>query len=370
MSRRARLLLLFWIAPALVGALGLHLVSVRMNPDLTFIEKLGSQVLVWEAWWGWSMVILAVCDRVPFGRGSVVKPILVHVPLCAAVMLGQILVVAAVSDLYGMQPPGRGLESIIVVGIRSYGDMFLVIYWAIVGAHAAFRWHEAWRVEATMAAQLSSDLANAQLSALRSQLNPHFLFNSLNSIVTLIGKDPAAAERMVVRLAELLRVTLAVSAEQYVSLRRELDFVRHYLDIEQIRFNDRLTIDWHIDDDTLDAEIPALALQPLVENAIQHGVGRMPGPGRIMVGAQIEDATLELTVRDNGPGPSAPRPRRGAGIGVTNLRERLERLYGGGGCLAALTIPHRPHQAPEAEREALTAPGRLARQLAKEGAST
>jgi LytS/YehU family sensor histidine kinase len=161
---------------------------------------------------------------------------------------------------------------------------------------------------------------------------------------------------MVVRLADLLRSTLALSSDQEVTLRQELELVTQYLGIEQVRFNDRLTIALEVDPVTNDAQVPALALQPLVENAIVHGTSRITGEGRITVGATVEGATLRLTVRDNGPGPSSPNSREGTGIGVANLRERMARLYGdgatvtlvdapGGGALATLTLPFRASSA-------------------------
>jgi signal transduction histidine kinase len=352
MSKQGKqLLFLFWVVPALVAALGMHIVSVRYNPELTFIEKFGSQLLIWEAWSGWSFIILAVCDRVPFARGRAWRALAVHIPLCAIVVLGQILLIDQVSRLYGLGPEYH-LESTIAIGVRTHGDILVVIYWAIVGAHAAFRWHDAWRAEALVAARLGADLAQAQLNALRAQLNPHFLFNALNSVVTLIGRDPAAAQQMIVRLSDLLRSTLALSQEQEVPLRRELDLVTSYLDIEQIRFHDRLQLKWAIDDAVRGAMVPSLVLQPLVENAIVHGVTRLSGPGRIVVSAEVRGSALVLTVSDNGPGLAVASKRRGAGIGLANLKERLLRLYGEGaslvvepaqegGCTATLTLPFR-----------------------------
>jgi two-component sensor histidine kinase len=348
---RPRLLIpLFWLVPALVATLGLQLVPIRYNPDLTFIEKFGSQVLIWEAWSAWSLLILAAGDRFPFERRRVLKAMAIHLPLCAVVMVGEIFVVTAVSNLYGLAPEYRLGVGAVVGGLRSYGDFLVVIYCAVVGADAAFRWHDAWRKQSLLATQLGADLAEAQLSALRSQLNPHFLFNALNSVVTLIGKDPEAAQNMLVRLADLLRATLALSSEQEVRLHRELELARHYLDIEQIRFNDRLTVEFSIDGDVLAAVVPSLSLQPLVENAAEHGVAGVKGPGRITVTASAADNELVLTVRDNGPGPFAGHTPRGTGVGVSNLRERIARLYGAGarleiadapdgGCIATLVVP-------------------------------
>lgn len=346
-----RILFLFWLVPALVAALGMELVPLQYNPDLNFLEKFGSQFLGWEAWWPWSLIILAACDRVPFRRGNVAKAFAVHIPLSVVIVIAEILVTSQVSRLYGLGPE-RGVESIITAGLGWYGDMWIVIYWAIVGAHAAFEWHDAWRAEALVTARLGADLALAQLQALRAQLNPHFLFNALNSVVTLIGRDQQAARRMVVQLSDLLRTTLALSSEQEVPLKQEVDLATRYLEIEEIRFHDRLRVEFRIDNRAALAWVPSLVLQPLVENAVVHGISRVPGPGTIAVDARVSGGSLIMTVLDNGPGPSAPSRSRGAGLGIKNLRARLERLYDssaelvlseapGGGCLATLVMPVR-----------------------------
>ena len=348
-TRGRQLLFLFWVVPALIAAFGMELVSVRYNPSLTFAEKFGAQLLMWEAWWVWSTLILEASRRVPLVRGGITRALLVHAALCSVVVVAQIFVVEAVSQLYGLSP-AHGFESILYIGLRSFGDVFVVVYCAIVGVHAAFRWHDAWRLETVNTARLAADLARAQLDALRAQLNPHFLFNSLNSVMALIDRDPRAAQQMLVRLADLLRSTLALQAVQEVPLRDELALVRQYLAIEEIRFADRLRVEWCIDDGVTSALVPALVLQPLVENAVVHGIACVAGPGRIAIGAARRNGALVLSVRDNGPGPGAPSKRAGAQIGVANLRARLQRLYGpgatvsvseadGGGCVASVTMP-------------------------------
>jgi hypothetical protein len=344
-------LLLFWIAPAVVAALGMQLVWVRYNPDLTFIEKLGSQLLIWLSWGVWSLLILAVCDRVPLTGGPLWRALLVHVPLAALIVIAQILVVAWASWLYGLSP-SYGFTSTLAVGIRSFGDIFLVVYCAILGAHTAFRWHEAWRAQTIVSARLGEDLAQAKLSALRAQMNPHFLFNALASAVVLVGRDPPKAQRMIVQIGDLLRSTLALPADQEVPLQQELEIVGRYLDIELIRFSDRLRVEWQVEDAARMAAVPALVLQPLVENALVHGIARVRDAGQVTIGARAHGATLTLTVRDSGPGPTVPPKNPGTGIGIRNLRERLDRLYAsaatlaiadapGGGCIATVVLPWR-----------------------------
>jgi signal transduction histidine kinase len=350
-GRSRQLVFLFWALPAIVAAYGMHVVSVAYNPGLTFVEKLGAQLLMWMSWGVWSLLIFALLDRLAALGSHPIRIAATLLPLSAAVVVTQIFYADFVTRLYGLGVTFPW-SSLIAVGMRFNGAMYFTTFWAIVGAHAGIRWYEAWRAQTVLSEKLAADLTAAQLRALKAQLNPHFLFNALNSVVTLINREPASAERMVVRLSELLRGTLALSSEQEVPLRRELELSTQYLEIEQIRFQDRLAVEWRIDQHARDASVPALALQPLVENAIVHGTSRVTGCGKILVSADVDGTTLVIAVRDNGYGPSAPGSKPGAGIGLSNLRERLDRLYGsaasltladapGGGAVATLTLPFR-----------------------------
>jgi anti-sigma regulatory factor (Ser/Thr protein kinase) len=329
----------------------MHVVSVAYNPGLTFVEKLGAQLLMWMSWGVWALIIFAILDRLVAIGAHWTRYAALLMPLCAAVVVAQIFVYAGVTRLYHLGPEYPWMST-IAVGMRVSGAMFVVTFWAIVGAHAATSWYEAWRAQAIHSARLEADLTAAQLRALKAQLNPHFLFNALNSVVTLINREPASAERMVVRLSDLLRGTLALSSEQEVPLRRELELSAQYLEIEQIRFPDRLIVEWNVEAGARDASVPALAIQPLVENAIVHGTSRITGCGKITVSAAVDGTVLMISVRDNGYGPSAGGVTPGTGIGLTNLRERLVRLYGSGasltlgnapegGAITTLTLPYR-----------------------------
>lgn len=355
--RRRRMwyiLLGFWVLPSVFGIIGFKVVPSALNPGISLLAISASQFLVWFAWALWTPLIILVSERVPFERGRIRKAVTAHAVMSLFVIAAQILVTATVSQAFGLSMK-RGLESTLAIGFRTSGDLFVVIYWAIVGAHSALRWYEEWQAQGLVAARLERDLSAAQLTALRSQLNPHFLFNALNSVVTLIPRDGEGATRMVVRLADLLRATLGMAEQQEIELGRELDMVRTYLDIELVRFPDRLTVKWDIDPLAQSALVPAFALQPLVENAIVHGISRRSGPGEILVAASLRGGRLELSVRDNGPGPSPMRSisRYGPGIGLANLRARVQRLYAGqdtdvtlvaadgGGALATIVLPAR-----------------------------
>ena len=178
-------------------------------------------------------------------------------------------------------------------------------------------------------AQLKTQLAHAQLSALKMQLQPHFLFNTLNAIMVLVRQQKGKqAEEMLARLGDLLRCVLEDVEAQEVSLRRELEYLQLYLSIEQVRFPDRLRTEISVDPSILDAAVPQMGLQPIVENAIRHGIGRSSAAGRIQINAIRLNDTLEIKVKDDGPGLADKRSSDGSGIGLSNTRARLKQLYG------------------------------------------
>lgn len=324
--RRGRwLLLAFWVAPALVATLGMHLVPSRLKPDLSMPAVLGIQLALWLTWGLWSLLIFAIGDRFPLERGRIVRALAVHVPLCAVVVLAQILVVSTIALAVGLREP-MSLASTLSLGLRQYGDLFTVVFWGIVVAHGGLRWRAAYREQQLRTVRLDQDLAEAQLRALQAQLRPHFLFNALNSVVAMIDKDAPAAQRMVVQLADLLRATLRAGEQQQITLQQEIDLTKLYLDMEQVRFSDRLTVEWDVSA-PLDCKVPALALQPLVENAIVHGVSRRTEPGRVRIEIIGDGRSLVMSVRDDGPGPNGATARQDGGVGLSNLRARLQRLY-------------------------------------------
>lgn len=205
----------------------------------------------------------------------------------------------------------------------------LVTYWVLVGATFGYDYYVRYRQGELHAAQLSAELAQAQLQALRTQLHPHFLFNTLNGIATLVHRDPEAADQMIARLSALLRLTLEGVGVQEVPLAKEIDFLKSYLEIEKVRFGERLTVEMQIAPEVLGARTPYLILQPLAENAIRHGIAPRAQPGRIEIRASRENGFLLLEVHDDGPGLAAgseTSTRRG--MGISNTRSRLEKLYG------------------------------------------
>jgi two-component system, LytTR family, sensor kinase len=208
-------------------------------------------------------------------------------------------------------------------------DWEMMTYWAIVGLSHALGYHREAQARALSASQLETRLVEAQLQSLQRQLQPHFLFNTLNTISALMHRDVDAADAMIARLSDLLRISLQMVGVQEISLKEELDFLSKYLEIEQTRFRDRLTVVFDVQPEALDGLVPNLILQPLVENAIKHGIGPRPSPGTITIRARLVGERLELIVQDNGVGMSAARLSDfNRGVGLSNTRARLEHLYG------------------------------------------
>jgi signal transduction histidine kinase len=226
-----------------------------------------------------------------------------------------------------------------------------LVYWAIITVSHSVEYYRKYQERELRTAELEVGLAQARLQALQMQLNPHFLFNTLHSISSLMHKDIEAADRMISRFSDLLRLALENTDAHEVSLRQELEFLKSYLDIEQTRFGERLSVRLEIAPEALDARVPNLVLQPLVENAIQHGIEPHARPGLIELCARRENGNLLLEVRDNGNGLSQ-HSRPTEGVGVSNTRARLQHLYGDaqsfefrngetGGLLVSVSIPFR-----------------------------
>lgn len=235
----------------------------------------------------------------------------------------------------------------LVVANFDYG---LLVYFVILLVHHAWNYYERMQAEQVRAARLQAELASAQLQALKMQLHPHFLFNTLNTIAVLIHENPDVAGRMLELLSDLLRHTLKNSGMQEVTLQHELEFLKTYLEIEQTRFGERMSVHMNVAPETLNANVPNLILQPLVENAVRHGIAKRRGPGWIEISAARENGALILRVRDNGVGLESNGAAQHGGIGLANTRARLHTLYGergvlkleraeAGGVQAEITMP-------------------------------
>jgi len=201
----------------------------------------------------------------------------------------------------------------------------IVVYALIVCGHYAYDYYQKYREREIRSVELEGRLAQAELQNLKMQLHPHFLFNTLHTISVLMMRDANLANRMLIRLSDLLRITLDSTGSHMVPLKQELDFLRGYLEIEQTRFQDRLTVNIDVQPAALDVQVPNLILQPLVENAIRHGIASQPGNGTIHLRAAPDGPNLRLQVSDDGPGLDGSFKK---GIGLTNTEARLRQLYG------------------------------------------
>jgi len=240
----------------------------------------------------------------------------------------------------------------MVIGNLGFLDD-LMVYFAVLATGVARDYFLRYRTRLSETIQLQAQLTQSRLDALRTQLNPHFLFNTLNSVSALLERDPRGARRMIARLSELLRYTLEESTEQEVTLNKELDVLGEYIELMQIRFQGKLEVDLRVTDDALSAYVPNLFLQPIVENALKHGIAEQTDVGRITIRASHEGDALVITVSDNGPGPRGG----GSGVGLANTNARLRQLYGptaavtlgaakGGGAEARIVLPY--HSTPRA----------------------
>ena len=338
-SRHWRLIVAGFLGWTLFGvffALQNYLNAAYLGHPASFLFSLVVWLTCGYAWALLTPAVIYAADRFPLERGKLKRNLPIH--LCASVIAAVLhlsIYIFIQQNFFG-NPQNRpsfwqAFQRLSVVEFH----VDLLTYFILVGI-----WHlreinrryvERERETARLAlrsSQLETRLAEARLDALKMQLQPHFLFNTLNSISVLMRAGEAeTANKMLIKLSELLRAALKSESSQEVSLKDELEFLRGYLEIEQMRFQDRLTIDFAVENETLDAQIPNLILQPLVENAIRHGIAPRAEKGRILIESRRENGFVALSVSDNGAGMQDFADANN-GIGLKNTRERLEKLYG------------------------------------------
>jgi two-component system LytT family sensor kinase len=339
-------------------------------PWLAFV---GERIAEWIVWTAWTPLVVWLGGRFRLDQAPRLRAIAVH---AAALVAGVPLIfVSGITLAELVTLPGSG---------RTFSEKFFENFrlpwpwlagWALMGALTwllvltvsyAWRYRREHHEQVVETSALRAELAEAQLRSLKSQLQPHFLFNSLNAVATLATADPPAARRVVLLLSGLLRRALSEANVQEVPLSSEIEFARAYLEIEQVRFSNRLSVDVSIAPGSERVLVPHLVLQPLVENAVRHGIEPKAEPGAIRIQAGLAPEGLRLTVTDDGVGPSQGSRRAGAGLGLANVRARLARLYGdqarldcgaraGGGFTASIVLP--VHFGAD-ERRAVAAEGR------------
>ena len=309
-------------------------------------------------------VILWLGRHFPIERRNWPRRIALHLLLSIAFSFTQLAWESAILPLIGVFPAfmkGFVQTFFVVFMLGFHGN--ITTYFTLLGMQYGWRYYrkyqererEALRLELD-ASELRTQLMRAQLSALKMQLQPHFLFNTLNAIMVLVRQQKGRqAEETLARLSDLLRCVLDDVEAQEVPLRREVEYLQLYLSIEQVRFQDRLKVEILADPAILDAAVPHMGLQPIVENAIRHGIGRSSVAGRIQISAARVDGQLLVKVQDDGPGLPAAGLVQGRGIGLANTRARLQQLYGDaaqltvenvelGGALVTMVLPY--HLAP------------------------
>ena len=324
--RSAGLAILGWTAVAAVFALpGLSTGGDWRRP-------------LWSAcaqWWSWGLVaplIVAADRRLPCSEKDIGRRLLAHVPLSLAMTALYIYVAAAVRAAMGLGTWAAVSDLRLLTSALQ--GMFLwswLVYWLIVGAWLARQYHQRFLSSELRVERMERLSSDARLHALRLQLDPHFLFNTLNTISAQVEHHPKLARRMIEHLGDLLRLTLETRDRPDVSLAEEMAFLEHYLEIQRIRFGDRLKFDTSIAPEASHALVPALIVQPLVENAIRHGISKRASGGTVVVSAQVVGDHLTLLVQDDGAGlPADWQADVSSGLGLSVTRQRVLGLYPAG----------------------------------------
>ena len=328
-----RLIIAVWLLPTIADVADTYIAQrVRGAPrSLLYVTALIAPA--WLSWILFTPVIFRLGARIRIVLPLRVKPIVSHLLLSVLFGVAHAAVLTACTQLFNPHG-GIGAVERFMLTLGDWLPISMLLYTMTLIAGYALEGARRERVQALRTTELEGQLARSELAVLRAQLHPHFLFNALNTAVSLVrAKQPEAGVQVLTHLADLLR-QLVHGVEQEVPLREELRMLDSYLEIERARFGSRLTIDVNVPVTLQDAYVPGLVLQPLVENALRHGVGKRDSLGRVSVDAIARGDILELRVRDDGPGFALDAPASDPpGVGIANTRARLSRLYGGAGTL-------------------------------------
>lgn len=288
------------------------------------------QVPFWVVWALLSPIFFRLTARFPLDKEDWLRTVMMHIP--AGILFSIVhfaiyfVILIALKEQDAMAV--KSLSQLSELLPRLNFGLRLWSYFLLVALGYASDFYNRYQENEMRASQLETRLAHAQLDALKMQLHPHFLFNTLNSISALLHKDIETADKMIARLGDFLRMTLRNSGQQEITVAEELEFLKCYLEIERIRFHDRLTVEMDIQPAAEAAQVPNLLLQPIVENAIRHGISACNTAGKLSIRAACSDGMLRIQVQDNGPGLRNDGSEYREGVGLQNTRSRLEQLYG------------------------------------------
>lgn len=313
--------LAFWTLLGVAFASQFYFSSAQFGNPVSWNRALAYSLADWYVFAALSVPALRLARRFPIERPKRLSSALMH---AMAGVIFSFTYMAVRGAIATWQSPNVSFSQSFQFLLLKTWHLNILYYWVIIAVGHAFDYARKFRERELRAAELEKRLTEARLQALQMQLNPHFLFNTLHAISALMHKDVEAADRTLAQLSDLLRRALESTETQEVPLREELDFLSRYAAIEQTRFGERLKIEMNISPETLDALVPNLVLQPLLENAIRHGIEPHARAGRIEVAAQREGDALRLQVRDNGGGLNG---KVAEGVGLSNTRARLKQLY-------------------------------------------
>lgn len=340
----------FWTLVGLAFASQFYLSSTLVGRSVSWGQAITYSLADWYVWAVLSVPILAFARRFPPESGARIRRALLHLGAALVASLCYVALRALVGQLHSLliDEPVTFLEIFRPLLVKTF-PFNLLIYGVIIAVSHSIDYYRKYHERTVHNLELEKHLTDARLQALLRQLKPHFLFNTLNGIASLMHSDVNAADKMLVRLGELLRITMSHRGQPLTPLAEEISFIEKYLEIERIRFRDRLSVEFEIDPAALKIDVPSLILQPLVENAIRHGIEPHARAGRLVLSARRLPDSVELAVRDNGAGQPVAGFTR-VGIGIGNTRARLEELYGDrhrfelanhpeGGLVVRVTIP-------------------------------
>lgn len=312
-----------WTLLAFISLGQAYYYTVNAGQVFPFYSRLVFELCNAYVWALLSPLIFFLARQYPIEKPAFFRHIGLH--LLLALIVGMIHKAGSFYASLIIAPPANAItRDVIFFKITGGWINSVIIYWIMLGIYSALDYAGRFRQQKLLATQLEAQLTLAQLNALKMQLQPHFLFNTLHTIASLMEEDVKAAQRMIARLSELLRLTLEHVGEQEVPLFKEVEFLKCYLEIEEIRFHDRLRVQYSLPAEVMNAKVPTLILQPLVENAIRHGIAPNAPGGIIAISASQDNGSLRLEVRDNGRGASSVNQ----GVGLSNTKKRLEQLYG------------------------------------------